>query len=589
MFRRGQFEIIEGQVSGLKILTVLGRKIDHRGPFYTYHQLWLKIYNRKPIKDFIDLEDELVQIRTLQDQINLLEPGSFGSPDLYFVLLKAIHHPSVSPANDDFLTRHKSFAKLYILFSPVWEVKKHHHWDGELLYETLMGIADELRCNDELARLRRRKEVVMEKPWKFEKIDTPTKPFDAQEYHRVRGEEFTRKREESKIKEAELRERKLALRRQKRRERLELIRQGGNTVGVVAEMNSTEDQRAERKSSDTNAEWRFVERRRQRRHRPPMAPRGHIARHPRCVACVNERDNGKCLLKNRGCQGDHDNQVWSHHECDNPCYLKTKICPFFFPRKDGQFCLCKHTSKPHGSDAIKQAHEQALKEFPTMFEETSSVTLEDIDELMFLSACDTMCEMELLGEIPANEERYKSFIRDFKYDSSEEYESCNSSVSEVEEYEAGDNYYALLTLIGDKEFSHDLWNEHLGENEVQNLITGCCSEANEDDVLNVCMMTTDLQVTDRDRIMQECNFVDQDLPDPDQDRIVQSCNDVYHMHSKWKQLAFMMKDKWNADDTIRLRWHIVAKLMDVKMGAYDPHDMGSRWGRLGFLMHDSKC
>ena len=60
--------------------------------------------------------------------------------------------------------------------------------------------------------------------------------------------------QERKIKEEELKERKLATRRHQRRVRLGLIHPHDDTVGVAAEINSTEDQRLE-KSSDTTTGW----------------------------------------------------------------------------------------------------------------------------------------------------------------------------------------------------------------------------------------------------------------------------------------------------------------------------------------------
>ena len=50
-----------------------------------------------------------------------------------------------------------------------------------------------------------------------------------------------------------------------------------------------------------------------------------------------------------------------------------------------------------------------------------------------------------------------------------------------------------------------------------------------------------------------------------------------------------MHDKWNADDTIMLRWQLVVKLMDATMGAYGTQEMGSRWERLGFLARNKGC
>ena len=50
-----------------------------------------------------------------------------------------------------------------------------------------------------------------------------------------------------------------------------------------------------------------------------------------------------------------------------------------------------------------------------------------------------------------------------------------------------------------------------------------------------------------------------------------------------------MHDKWNSDENIMLRWQLVAKLVDVKIGDYDPQDMGSRWERLGFLARNKEC
>ena len=102
----------------------------------------------------------------------------------------------------------------------------------------------------------------MEEKWNVDRsvdIDAKTVPFHAQEYSRVRREEWTRKIEEHKIKEAELKERKLEARRQQRRVRLDLIDPHDNTVGVAAEINSTEDQRSERESSDNNGQDHWME------------------------------------------------------------------------------------------------------------------------------------------------------------------------------------------------------------------------------------------------------------------------------------------------------------------------------------------
>ena len=65
---------------------------------------------------------------------------------------------------------------------------------------------------------------------------------------------------------------------------------------------------------------------------------------------------------------------------------------------------------------------------------------------------------------------------------------------------------------------------------------------------------------------------------------MRSCIDVQHMQSRRQRVALLMHDKWSADENIMLRWQLVAKLVDVKMGVYDPQDMGSRCERLGFLV-----
>ena len=326
IYRQEQYEIIKDQVSGLKILTVFGRKIDKRMPC-TQMQTLKKILWRKLIKHIMDLENELLQIRIVRDELEQ-QGHEITSSDLFFTLYTAIQDLVNDKVGDG---DQKVTAQMIRAFHiPVGKLMKEHPWNGELLYEKLMDIAETIRCDEQYANLRRKKvQLVMEEKWKFDcKVDIDAKrvPFDSQSFWKMREEETTRKIEEHKIKEAELKERKLEARRQQRKVRLGLIHPHDITVGVASEINSTEDQRSERESSDMTTGLRFVESRHRtcKRERPPVAPRGHIARHPGFVACVNERDNGKCLLQSQRCKGVHDNQIWSPNECDNPCTLQSE-------------------------------------------------------------------------------------------------------------------------------------------------------------------------------------------------------------------------------------------------------------------------
>ena len=258
IYRQEQYEIIKGQVSGLKILTVFGRKINKRMQC-TWLQTFGKFHRRKPIKHIMDLENELLQIRIVRDQLEQ-QGHEITSSDLFFTLYTAIK----DLVDDKDCDGDQNVALMIRAFHiPVGELMKEHPLNGELLYEKLMDIAETIRCDEQYANLRRKKvQLVMEKKWKVDRnvdIDAKTVPFDSQSFWKMREEEMTRKIEEHKIKEAELKERKLEARRQQRKVRLGLIHPHDNTVGVAAEINSTEDQRSERESSDNNGQDHWME------------------------------------------------------------------------------------------------------------------------------------------------------------------------------------------------------------------------------------------------------------------------------------------------------------------------------------------
>ena len=88
MIRREQFEIIEGQVSGLKILTVLGRKINMKAP-YRRSELINKLLSRTPLEHVVDLENELIDIQRLVDEMER-QGLQCDAQLLYMTLLKSI-------------------------------------------------------------------------------------------------------------------------------------------------------------------------------------------------------------------------------------------------------------------------------------------------------------------------------------------------------------------------------------------------------------------------------------------------------------------------------------------------------------------
>ena len=88
MIRREQFEIIEGQVSGLKILTVLGRKINKKTS-YKRLELITKLSSRTPLEHVVDLENELIEIQLLVDELER-QGTQYNAEVLYTNLLKSI-------------------------------------------------------------------------------------------------------------------------------------------------------------------------------------------------------------------------------------------------------------------------------------------------------------------------------------------------------------------------------------------------------------------------------------------------------------------------------------------------------------------
>ena len=100
-------------------------------------------------------------------------------------------------------------------------------------------------------------------------------------------------------------------------------------------------------------------------------PPNHIKGTVEGLPCINERDNGKCELE--GCKGIHNNEnLWSGKECNNPCYVKYKLCPGFIRRTKESFkecCKDKHSSKLSMTSKaeLDKLKEQAKKDFPALF------------------------------------------------------------------------------------------------------------------------------------------------------------------------------------------------------------------------------
>ena len=167
MIRREQFEIIEGQVSGLKILTVLGRKINMKAP-YRRSELINKLLSRTPLEHVVDLENELIEIQRLVDEMER-QGLQCDAQSLYIILLKSIS-----------VLMGKISAPLHeVLRLPVTLYRFHSEnkdkCDGYHFMVVLRAIADRVMYEEEFAclRTRRSKQFVMEE--KVEKVDTTTK------------------------------------------------------------------------------------------------------------------------------------------------------------------------------------------------------------------------------------------------------------------------------------------------------------------------------------------------------------------------------------------------------------------------------
>ena len=258
------YEVIPGQVSGLKIISFLSQKVNKLN-----ESSWLsineKLTQRDPLTDINDLQGELDEIDKLMDQMDHQGHG-FSSRELYAVLNKAIKKLIIQDGSQG-----RDYPSLAIVLAmPVQQYQEHFPLDGEKLFEKLTEIAEKVATEDK---------------WKHLRIKKPraTRPE------------------------------------------------------AVAAVTKT------------------------------LTPPNHIYMVPEGKPCVNERDNGKCLIEN--CKGVHGFKDWTGVECTNPCYRKYKICPNFLPsaHNKGQMCKDKHSERPNGFKAIKDAKEMAQKEFEGVF------------------------------------------------------------------------------------------------------------------------------------------------------------------------------------------------------------------------------
>ena len=119
---------------------------------------------------------------------------------------------------------------------------------------------------------------------------------------------------------------------------------------------------------DENAKRRHQQSLKKVGEKPERIP-GHIYNHPKGYPCINERDNGTCLLEKKGCKGTHGTKDhWKPSECTNPAYLQFQVCPGFIPGKksDGTYCKHKHSKRPVYSELAK-LREKATMQFAHMF------------------------------------------------------------------------------------------------------------------------------------------------------------------------------------------------------------------------------
>ena len=176
----------------------------------------------------MDLQNELIEIQLQVDEMErqgLPMQSAFYAEQLYMALSNSI----------SILMNTTSGPLQQVLQQPIITYKSEHgdKCDGQHFMAVLTAISDRVMHEEEFAclRTRRKKKVVMEEKSEVEKVNTTTWanlvkkfPFDAQD---MRGVNIMKLHPQLKIKEAELRERKLAKRRQQRRARHDY------TVGVV--------------------------------------------------------------------------------------------------------------------------------------------------------------------------------------------------------------------------------------------------------------------------------------------------------------------------------------------------------------------
>lgn len=259
------YEVLPGQTSGLKIISFVSQKVNKRN-----ESRWLsineKLTQRDPLTNINELQGELDQIDKLMDQMDH-QGHSFSSRDLYAVLNKAVKKLVLQDGSQG-----KDHPSLVIVLAlPVQQCQERSPLDGEILFEKLTEIAENVATEDKWTHLRNKK---------------PRVPV-------------------------------------------------GQPVGAAM--------------------------------KGPRPPPNHISHVPEGKPCVNERDNGKCLLE--GCKGIHGSNEWTGVECTNPCYTKHLICPGFLcaGHNKGQLCKDKHSQKPHGMKEILAAKELCRKEFPGMW------------------------------------------------------------------------------------------------------------------------------------------------------------------------------------------------------------------------------
>ena len=133
-------------MSGLKRLTVLGRKINKKTS-YRRIELITTLSSRKPIDRVVDLENELIEIQLLVDEMER-QGVKYNAEALYMNLLKSI---SVLMGTTNAVL-FEAFQHPVMLYT----IERGDKYDGYHFMQQLRTISDFIMYEEEFACLRRR-------------------------------------------------------------------------------------------------------------------------------------------------------------------------------------------------------------------------------------------------------------------------------------------------------------------------------------------------------------------------------------------------------------------------------------------------